>query len=65
MKISTLKMNSHAEKRMDLLDGIVDFTGFQHESGKVFDGQIEKGRINKCIKKRKTSPYLFQKFHYI
>lgn len=35
-------MNLHVEKGMDLLDGSVDFTGFQHESGKVFDGQIEK-----------------------
>jgi hypothetical protein len=35
-------MNPHAEKGMDLLDGSVDFTGFQHENGKGFDGQIEK-----------------------
>ncbi len=35
-------MNPHAEKGMYLLDGSVDFTGFQHENGKVFDGQIEK-----------------------
>ena len=30
------------KKEWIYLMDIVDFTGFQHENGKVFDGQIEK-----------------------
>ena len=50
------------EKGMDLLDGSVDFTGFQHENGKVFDGQIEKEEINKCIKKKENKPLPLSEF---
>ena len=58
-------MNPHAEEGMDLLDGSVDFTGFQHENGKVFDGQIEKKNKQMYKERRKTSLYLFQNFHNI
>ena len=54
--INSREMNPHTEKGMDLLDGSVDFTGFQYESGKELDGQIEKAEINKCIKKKENKP---------
>ena len=55
--INSREMNPYDEKGIDLLDGSVDFRGFQHESGKELDGQIEKAEINKCIKK-KNKPLL-------
>ncbi len=54
--INPKEMNPHIERGMDLLDGSVDFTGFQHESGKELDGQIEKEGINRCIKKKENKP---------
>ena len=41
MEILTLKNESTCWKRNGF-DGSVDFTGFQHENGKVFDGRIEE-----------------------
>ena len=52
------EMNPHDQKGIDLLDGSVDFTGFQHESGKELDGQTEKAEINKCINKKENKRLL-------
>jgi hypothetical protein len=56
--INSREINPYDEKEIYLLDGSVDFTGFEQERGKELDGQIEKAEINKSIKKKENKPLL-------
>ncbi|TVP39121.1 hypothetical protein [Candidatus Nitrosocosmicus arcticus] len=64
--IDPKEMNPHTERGMDLLDGSVNFTGFQHESGKELNGQIEKAETNKYIKRKENKPLSLSEIpHYL